>query len=56
MHVRVLKVCDRVKDPLGVYKADFNCLCQVGEVLGEGMGGKSKVKGYGGAILRAWRV
>ena len=53
MHVRVLKVCDRVEDPLGVYKADFSCLYQVGKVLGEGVGGTPRVKGYRGGHSRS---
>jgi hypothetical protein len=48
LHVRVLEVCDWVEDPLGVRKADFNCLYQVGKVLGEGVGGTPRIKGYGG--------
>ena len=53
MHVRVLEVCDRVKDPLSVYKADFNCFYQVGKVLGEGVSGMPRVKGYKGGYSKS---
>jgi hypothetical protein len=53
LHVRVLEVCDRVKDPLSVRRADFNCFYQVGKVLGEGVGGMPRVRGYGGGHSRS---
>ena len=52
MHVRVLEVCDRVEDPLSVRRADFSCFYQVGKVLGEGVGGMPRVRGYGGGHSR----
>ena len=53
MYVRVLEVCDRVKDPLSVHRMDFNYFYQVGKVLGEGVGGMPRVKGYRGGHSRS---
>ena len=53
MYIRVLEVYDWVEDPLGIRRADFSCLYQVGKVLGEGVGGTSRVRGYGGGHSRS---
>ena len=53
MYIRVLEVYDWVEDPLDIRRTDFNCLYQVGKVLGEGVGGMSRVRGYRGGHSRS---
>ena len=53
MYIRVLEVYDWVEDPLGIRRADFNCLYQIGKVLGEGVGGTPRIREYRGDHSRS---